>query len=88
MNSVKQRILTGWSFIRVLYLAMGMLVVVQSIATRQWVGVLLGLYFASMGLLGLGCAGGYCFPSNADQKPDKKNESRFKEIHYEEIKEK
>lgn len=58
---MKNRILTGWSFRRALYLAMGLYVVVQGIVDREWFWLIPGIYFASMGLFAFGCASGNCY---------------------------
>jgi hypothetical protein len=60
---MKERLTKGWTFTRVLYLALGAFVVAQSIMQQQWLGILLGGYFASMGLFSFGCAAGGCFGS-------------------------
>jgi hypothetical protein len=57
---MKNRLLTGWNFRRIMYLALGVLMIVQSIILRQWWGMAFGGYFASMGLFAFGCAGGNC----------------------------
>lgn len=77
---MKQRILTGWTFIRVIYLLLGCLIVIQSVAQGQWLGVLFGGYFAAMGLFAIGCAGGSCYyPPQTKNKPDIA-EAEFEEI--------
>jgi hypothetical protein len=48
---MKQRLLTGWNFIRVLYLIAGVMMLVQSMADRQWLLALVGLYFTVIGLV-------------------------------------
>jgi hypothetical protein len=58
---MKERILTNWTFIRLLYLVIGVVVLVQSMLTKQWFGVAFGGYFAAMGLFAFGCAAGSCF---------------------------
>lgn len=58
---MKNRILTGWTIQRGLYFALGLLIVVQSIIDKQWLAVIAGGYFASMGLFAFGCAAGNCF---------------------------
>ena len=55
------RITSGWTITRALYLVLGTFVIVQSTLNQQWLGVLFGTYFASMGLFGFGCAVGNCF---------------------------
>ena len=57
---MKSRILSQWTFMRVLYLAMGMLILIQAIFAKQWFGLLLGSYFLSAAIFALGCAGGSC----------------------------
>ncbi len=57
---MKERILTGWTFRRVLYLAVGIILVIQSIMDNDWLIALPGIYFASMGLFAFGCASGNC----------------------------
>lgn len=82
---MKQRILTGWTFTRTLYVVMGALIIAQSVAQQQWVGILAGSYFASMGVLAYGCAAGSCSAvnRNADTKQGK---AEIEEIYFEEIK--
>jgi hypothetical protein len=59
--SMKQRVLRGWNVQRIMFLVMGTMVMVQSSITADWLGVLIGLYFMSMGIFALGCASGNCF---------------------------
>ena len=54
------RLTTGWTFVRGIYLLMGIFVIVQSVQERFWAGATLGAYFSAMGLFAFGCAGGYC----------------------------
>lgn len=58
---MKQRLLTGWNIQRVLFVIMGSIIIAGGIADRQWISVIFGGYFASMGLFSFGCASGYCF---------------------------
>ena len=60
MKNLKQRVLTGWTFSRFLYLGLGSAFIINSIMTEQWFGVAFGAYFASMGLFAFGCASGSC----------------------------
>lgn len=57
---MKQRILYGWTIRRVLYTLMGIAVIVQAIREEQWWWILLGAYFAGMGIFSFGCASGAC----------------------------
>lgn len=88
---MKQRILSGWNWIRVIYLILGVFIIIQSILMQQWVGSVLGGWFAAMGLFGLGCAAGACYINTNKQIPNSKNHVSTNEIdpvktRYEEIK--
>lgn len=63
---MKQRILTGWTLTRALYALMGAFIVIQSTIQGQWIGVILGGYFASMGIFAFGCAAGHCLGSTCN----------------------
>jgi hypothetical protein len=80
---MKLRISTGWNFRRVLFLLAGSVIIVQSAIMHEWIGMLMGGYFASMGLFALGCAAGNCFTGNdCETKPV--NEE-IESIEFEEI---
>lgn len=57
---MKERLLSGWNLPRLLYLAIGILILFQAFSESQWWGVALGAYMSLMGLFGFGCAGGAC----------------------------
>ncbi|OPZ19081.1 MAG: hypothetical protein BWZ05_00296 [Bacteroidetes bacterium ADurb.BinA245] len=76
------RILKGWSFIRVFYLLAGVGMLIQSVVNKQWAFAIVGLYFAIMGLFALGCASGSCYTS-ASNKP---SENSIQNTEYEEVK--
>lgn len=57
---MKDRLLTGWTFQRILLLGVGLLIIGQSVSIQQWLGVGLGAYVLFMGLFSLGCASGNC----------------------------
>lgn len=82
---MKQRILSGWTLTRVLYLAMGIYIVVQSVLEQQWIGILLGGYFASMGLFAFGCAAGNCGVNYSDSRKNQGVED-FEEVVFEDVK--
>ncbi|MCQ0112600.1 hypothetical protein SAMN04487906_1809 [Zhouia amylolytica] len=67
---IKNRILKGWNILRLVFLGVGVLVLIQGIQYGQWPGLLLGLYLFLKGLLGLGCAGGYCSGGGCDISPE------------------
>lgn len=66
---MKDRILKGWTFHRGLYLVLGGFMMIQSALNNQWIGVVPGLYFASMGIFAFGCASGKCGEGNCDYEP-------------------
>lgn len=67
---MKKRLLTGWTFTRGAYVAIGILVLAQAFSAAQWWGVALGSYVSLMGLFGFGCAGGNCAGGSCTVKPD------------------
>lgn len=64
-----ERIKSGWNLVRVIYLLVGLLVMVQSFLQKEWFGVFFGGYFASMGLFAFGCAAGNCYGGNCAVTP-------------------
>jgi hypothetical protein len=85
---MKERLLTNWTLARVLYLVMGIMIIVQTIMSRQWIGVAFGGYFASMGLFAFGCASGNCFGGKCATDSTAKSESSIQNIGFEELKSK
>ena len=83
---MKERILTGWTFTRGLYLIMGILVIIQSAMQQQWFGVLFGGYFASMGLFAFGCAAGNCLGGNCAVETQQKTNTTIQDVDFEEVK--
>jgi hypothetical protein len=82
---MKERILTGWNFRRVIYLLMGSTIIVQSAIMHEWVGILIGGYFSSMGLFAFGCATGNCSTANDFEQPKQMTEE-IEPVKFEEIK--
>jgi len=82
---MKDRILKGWTFTRVMYTLLGVFILWQSIVNAEWLGILLGGYFASMGIFSFGCASGNCVNPNYNPMR-KENNSPVEEVKYEEIK--
>ena len=85
---MKERILTNWTVARVLYLVIGITVIIQAIMIQQWLGVVFGGYFASMGLFAFGCASGNCFGGNPGTEPNQKSTASIPDVEYEEVKSK
>lgn len=63
---IKNRLLTGWTIWRIIYLVIGIAMLIQAAVYEQWLGVILGIYMFSMGLFGFGCAGGGCYNGSCD----------------------
>ncbi|PWT78256.1 MAG: hypothetical protein C5B59_02205 [Bacteroidetes bacterium] len=82
---MKKRILTGWTFRRGLYAAMGTFIIIQAVIMHEWIGILLGGYFAAMGIFAFGCAGGNCFGGTCYTEV-RKNNSGMAELNCEEVK--
>ena len=61
------RILKGWSFIRVFYLLAGVGMLIQSVVNKQWAFAIVGLYFAIMGLFVVGCECGCCYTTDSNK---------------------
>lgn len=68
---MKDRLLSGWNIQRIFYLAAGGAMVAISLLDKQWIGVVAGTYFASMGLFAFGCASGNCYGGTCDPKTTK-----------------
>ena len=77
-----ERIKRPLTFRRLLFLGMGLFIGVSSLKQGEWVGILMGTYFFSMGLFTLGCADNCGLPSTMTTTPNELTE----EIDYEEIK--
>jgi len=78
---MKNRLLTGWTFVRVIYVALGVMVIAQALESGQWLGVAFGGYFAAMGLFGFGCAGGNC-----STRTEQKFDTDVEDVQFEEVK--
>ena len=72
-SAMKERLLTQWTLSRALFLILGIMVIAQSVMSHQWFGILIGGYFASMGLFAFGCASGGCFGGNCKTTPRKES---------------
>ena len=70
------------TFRRILFLGMGLFIAVSSLKEGEWVGILMGSYFFSMGLFTLGCADNCGYPAPMARK----NVELTEEIDYEEVK--
>lgn len=73
-SDMKERIFSNWNIRRVLYLGMGLAVIIQGIHDKEWFWLLPGIYFASMGLFGFGCAAGNCYGGTCNTSNSKKEQ--------------
>jgi hypothetical protein len=86
---MKERLLTNWTFARALYLIMGIMIIVQTAMSHQWIGVAFGGYFASMGLFAFGCASGNCAGGSCATESKQKsnlNNTSIQDVEFEEVK--
>jgi hypothetical protein len=83
---MKERILNNWTFMRALYLLIGIAIIVQSIMSQEWFGVAFGGYFASMGFFAFGCAAGNCYGGNCSTEQEQKSTSAIQDVEFEEVK--
>jgi hypothetical protein len=79
---MKERLLTGWlDPMRIIRLALGLMVLYQSLLMGQWFMALLGLALAGMAALNYGCCG-----VNGCAAPLKRaDDTKKQEIEYEEV---
>jgi hypothetical protein len=65
---MKERILNNWTINRFFYLIVGLFIAISSGMSNEWLGLVFGLYFASMGLFSFGCAAGNCYGAQQNSK--------------------
>ena len=76
---MKERILTGWTLKRALYLVMGIYLIIQSVVDSQLLFILFGLYFAAMGLFAFSCASGNCYSHGCNFEAEQKSKNVISE---------
>lgn len=74
------RILSGWNIMRMVRLALGIFIIVQGIVTKEWMFALLGVVFAIIPLLNIGCCG-----TSGCGVPVSKSQKESEDITYEEV---
>lgn len=72
-------IVSQWHLMRIIRLMIGLLIIVQAVADRNWMVGALGFLFTSMAIFNVGCCG-----SNGCS-PTKKSISNPNEFIYEEV---
>lgn len=83
---MKERILTGWTFMRAVYAIMGVVIIVQSVMSHQYIIAIFGVYFASMGIFAFGCAAGNCYVPNTNTKRNVRGAANVQDAEFEEMK--
>lgn len=78
------RIFTGWTLTRAIYVLIGGATAISAIMDANWLFAVIGLFFASMGIFGLGCAGKNC-ATNTTSYQDAPDPDTV-EVDYEEVK--
>jgi len=72
--------LKTWDFMRVIRLAIGIFIIVQSVITKDWLFVGAGVLFSLMPILNIGCCG-----ASGCNTPVRKSNGKNEEVNYEEI---
>jgi hypothetical protein len=77
---MKSTIFNNWNFFRILRLILGVIIIVESIYSKDWQMSIVGLLFTGFALFNISCCGaGGCYTST------KLSENNNKEIKYEEV---
>lgn len=80
---MKERILSGWNFMRVLWLIMGLGISIQAITEKNFLMLLPGLYFVFASLANIGCFAGNCatgYTTKTDNRKEAITEIEFEEV--------
>ncbi|MCS6991287.1 MAG: hypothetical protein NZL95_05440 [Chitinophagales bacterium] len=85
IKELGDRMRQGWSWVRAIYLVLGLGVAIRAWMQQEWVGVFLGIVFGLMGLFGWRCAAASCRSDHCSTKKQTP-EHKEKEIAFEEIK--
>lgn len=75
-----QKLLTGWNFMRLLRLALGIIIIIQGILVKDWMYILMGLLFSLLPIFNIGCCGATACNTNSIITSKQKEESSFEEI--------
>ncbi|WPQ63078.1 hypothetical protein SIO70_32440 [Chitinophaga sancti] len=79
---MKQNLLRGWNFMRVLRLALGIFIIVQGFQSKEWLFMALGGLFTLMPLLNIGCCGASeCNTVVPGRSNNTIEDTTYKEVH-------
>ncbi len=82
---MKERMLTGWTLQRIIFVSLGLIMLVQGFMENQWLGMIIGGYFFAMGLFAFGCATRGCFSGNC-YTDSNTNNNKVTYVEFEEVK--
>jgi hypothetical protein len=77
---MKQTILSNWTLMRFLRLAMGIAILVQAVIAKDMLFAFAGIVFTAMPVFNIGCCG-----TAGCAAPPKKDSNTTKDITYEEV---
>jgi len=81
MNTLKQRLLTGWHLMRIIRLLLSIWIIVMAIQGRDVLMGLFGGFFFYTALAGVGCCGSNCYTPQSEPVG-----AATKDVDYEEVK--
>lgn len=55
-----QKIISNWTFIRLIRLILGIFIIIQSVQIQNYWMIILGIVFSVMALINVGCCGNSC----------------------------
>jgi hypothetical protein len=80
---MKERILSRWGFVRILWLVMGLGISIQAVTERNFLMLLPALYFVFASIANVGCFAGNCATGYAPRATQ--NKETTTDVEYEEI---
>lgn len=76
---MKHQIFNNWNFFRFLRLTLGIVIMIQSLYSKNYTFGIIGLLFSTMSLYNVGCCGGTCSTTNFSKSKEPED------IAYEEV---
>ncbi|MBS4043045.1 MAG: hypothetical protein KGZ59_04460 [Chitinophagaceae bacterium] len=76
---MKNQILSNWNFMRVLRLIFGIIILIQSIITKQYTFSIIGLLFSLLAVFNVSCCGTSC-STNFKQTNNKSEDLVYEEV--------
>ncbi len=69
---LSKRIFSNWNLKRIAFTSIGVLIMIQAIIDHHWIDIVIGAYFASMGIFSFGCGWNQCFTNEGEGSQDEK----------------